>query len=504
MHKELRKIALHLHEKGAKAYLVGGAIRDLICGKDPKDLDIEVFGLGSDALVDALKPYGRVSDVGGSFSVIKLYTKENHYDFSLPRRERKVGRGYRGFAIKADPTMTPKEAASRRDYTFNALMMDLETDEILDFFGGEADLKAGVLRHVGPAFAEDPVRVLRGFQFASRFNLRAAPQTAKLCQELLSESDTFPVERIWGEWYKWALKSKKPSAGLQFLVDTGWVEIYPEIKALLNVPQDAEWHPEGDVFVHTKHVVDAAAAIANRENITGYDRVMFLLASLIHDFGKPATTEFKNGRWRSHKHAKVGAEMAPAFLEKIATPKKIALRIPPLVAEHLCHSYIKDRRGVRKLSHRLTPSNVKELCWLIEADCSGRPPKPKQLPPQAAKIKEIALAENCFVSPPKPIVTGAMLLDTGFIKPGPKVGKLLSEAYTDQLKCKINNQEDAAVWVRERLCKPIVTGHLLLEHGLAEPGPYMGKVIKLAHKAQEAGEFKNEAGALIWLSNNIS
>ena len=502
MNSELKTIAAHLSKQGGKCYLVGGAVRDLVLGVESKDLDIEVFGMNSDKLTTALKPFGKVqADVGKSFSVIKLYTKQDHYDFSLPRRERKAGRGHKGFVIEADPTMTAEEAASRRDFTFNALMMDLETDEVLDFFGGKEDLERGILRHIGPAFAEDPLRVLRGFQFAGRFNLKAEPVTAEMCRSLLKEYDTFPVERIWTEWHKWALKSTKPSAGLQFLVDTGWVEVYPEIKDLIGTTQEYEWHPEGDVFIHTKHVVDAAVEVADREGIYGYDRVMYLIAALMHDFGKPATTEFKDGRWRSHMHARVGADMAPAFLEKIGAPKKIAIKIPPIVAEHLCHTHIKDLKNVRKLSKRLEPANIKELCWVIEADCSGRPPKPKKLPEEAATIRNMALEDGIFLGTPKPIVTGKMILATGWLQPGKKLGQALKDAYADQLKCRINNEEDAADWIRKRFYRPIVTGQFLLDKNLMEPGPLMGLLLDEALKSQEKGEFDNEEDAVQWIND---
>ena len=505
MTPELKKITSALLTAGGKPYLVGGAVRDRLLGRDSKDLDIEVFGLSNESLAETLKPFGKVqADVGKAFSVIKLYTKSDHYDFSLPRRERKIAPGHKGFEVTADPSMSPEEAASRRDYTINAMMLNLEKDTVEDFFGGEMDLHCGVLRHISSAFSEDPLRVLRGFQLCSRFDLKVDPGTAELCNSLLGEYKTFPVERIWNEWYKWALKSTKPSNGLQFLVDVGWDAVYPEIKALLSVPQDPEWHPEGDVFTHTKCTVDAAAEIADRENIQGYDRVMYLLTALMHDFGKPATTEFKDGRWRSHMHAKVGAELAPTFLDRIGVPKKIGAKIPPLVADHLCHTHIKDNKNVRKLSHRLQPANIEELCWLIEADCSGRPPKPKRIPPEAVAIREMAIKDGVLLGPPKPIVTGKMLLTTGWVKPGKAMGKALEDAYAEQLKCRINNEKDAADWIRNRFYRPIITGKLLLSKGLVEPGPLMGKLIRDAHIAQEAGAFDNEDDGIQWVVDWLS
>lgn len=511
MNPELKKIAKHLREQGGKCYLVGGAVRDLILGRESKDLDIEVFGMDSDVLAKALKPFGKVqADVGKSFSVIKLYTKQDHYDFSLPRRERKVAPGHKGFVIEADPTMTPEEAAMRRDFTFNALMMDLETDEVLDFFGGQEDLKCGILRHIGPAFAEDPLRVLRGFQFCGRFNLRAERVTAKLCQRLIGEYHTFPVERIWTEWHKWALKSTKPSAGLQFLFDCGWSLLYADMAfhKLFGTPQDPEWHPEGDVLEHTKHVVDAAVEIADRENIQGYDRVMYVLAAFCHDLGKPATTVFERERWRSPAHAKVGESIAANFLEQIGAPKKIAVKIPPIVAEHLCHIDIENanslKKQVRKLSTRLEPASIKELCWVIEADCSGRPPKPKRLPPGACIMKEMAIEDGVFLGTPKPIVTGRMLLATGWIQPGKAMGLALKEAYKDQLKCKINTKDDAVTWIRNRFYRPIVTGQFLIDRKMMEPGPLMGDLLKEAHIAQEKSKFDDEDGAVQWVNDWLS
>lgn len=508
MNSELKTIATHLHKQGAKCYLVGGAVRDLILDKESKDLDIEVFGMDSNKLTTALKPFGKVqADVGKSFSVIKLYTKQDHYDFSLPRRERKVAPGHKGFIIEADPTMTPEEAASRRDFTFNALMMDLETDEILDFFNGREDLETGILRHIGPAFAEDPLRVLRGFQFCGRFNLKADPVTARLCQNLIAEYHTFPVERIWAEWHKWALKSTKPGAGLQFLFDCGWSLLYADLAfhKLFGTPQDPEWHPEGDVLEHTKHVVDAAVEVADRENIQGNDRVMYVLASFCHDLGKPLTTVFERERWRSPAHAAVGAGISRVFLESIGAPKKIAEKIPPIVAEHLCHIDIENanslKKQVRKLSIRLEPASIKELCWVIEADCSGRPPKPKRLPPGAVTMKEMAIEDGVFLGSPKPIVTGKMLLATGWLEPGKAMGLALKDAYADQLKCRINNEEDAADWIRKHFYRPIVTGQFLLDKGLMKPGPLMGSLLDEALKAQEKGEFDNEEDAIQWVND---
>ena len=246
----------------ARSFLVGGCVRDWLLAIPNKDFDIEVFGVSYEQLTVGLSRWGRTDLVGRSFGVVKLTTPEGQtFDFSIPRRDSKVAPGHKGFEISFDPAITSKEAAARRDFTINALMFDPRRGEVLDFFGGQADLKNRVLRHTSEAFVEDPLRVLRGMQFAARFDLRAAPETVMLCLEIKDGCRELAVERVREEWFKWAAKSVVPSRGLTFLVETQWVEHFPEIRALVGTLQDPEWHPEGDVFTHTCHCLDALVKI---------------------------------------------------------------------------------------------------------------------------------------------------------------------------------------------------------------------------------------------------
>ena len=230
---------------GGRPLIVGGAVRDALMGVAPNEFDIEVYDLPIDRLLELLTGFGRVDAVGRSFGILKLRPPTGReLDISLPRRESKIGAGHRGFLATPDPTMTPHEAAARRDFTWNALAITPE-GELLDFFGGAADLRAGIIRHTTAAFAEDPLRVLRAMQFAARFDMRLAPETAALCRALLPEAATLATERIWSEWQKWALKGHKPAAGLRVLAETGWLTLYPELEKLIGCPQDPVWHPEG-------------------------------------------------------------------------------------------------------------------------------------------------------------------------------------------------------------------------------------------------------------------
>src|ERR1051326_2452847 len=227
-----------------ESYLVGGCVRDWLLERPNKDFDVEVFGAGYDHLVAALSRWGRTDLVGRSFGVVKLTTNGGAiYDFTIPRRDSKVAPGHKGFEISFDPGITPNEAAARRDFTINALMFDPRRGVVLDFFGGQEDLRNRVLRHTSEAFVEDPLRVLRGMQFAGRFGLTAAPETVELCRRIKGGCQELAVERVREEWFKWAEKSAVPSRGLRFLAETEWIEHFPEVNALRGTPQDPDWHP---------------------------------------------------------------------------------------------------------------------------------------------------------------------------------------------------------------------------------------------------------------------
>src|SRR5580704_14009189 len=188
-----------------RAYLVGGCVRDALAGlPEEKDFDVEVFGLDYEQLLAALAPWGRTDLVGRSFGVVKLSTGSGYnYDFTLPRKDSKVAAGHKGFDVAFDPAISLREAAARRDFTINSIMYDPRTRQVLDFFGGQADLQGGILRHTSAAFIEDPLRVLRGMQFAGRFELRAAPETLELSRCMKGSYTELAVERVREEWLKW-------------------------------------------------------------------------------------------------------------------------------------------------------------------------------------------------------------------------------------------------------------------------------------------------------------
>jgi tRNA nucleotidyltransferase (CCA-adding enzyme) len=435
-----------------EAWLVGGCVRDALLGCPGKDFDVEVFGVGLQRLAQALSRWGKVDLVGQSFGVVKLATGGEHsYDFTIPRRDSKTAAGHKGFAVELDPAITPAQAAARRDFTINSLMFDPRTGQMLDFFGGAADLQARILRHTSPAFVEDPLRVLRGMQLAARFNLQPAGETIELCRRIQGGFTELAGQRVRDEWFKWAQKSAAPSAGLKFLAATGWVDHFPEIKALIGTPQDPDWHPEGDVFIHTGHSCDAMARLPEWLAADPESRLVYMLAILAHDFGKPATTRqaVKDGRSRivSPGHDALGGELARTFLERIHAPPAIQARVVPLVVNHIIHFPAMTDRAMRRLAKRLEPESIQGLCLVITADSMGRPPRPAAEPESVQRLLARAQELQVREKPPEPILMGRHLLELG-LPPGKDFGVILDRAYEAQLEGVFFDLTRALEWLR--------------------------------------------------------
>lgn len=445
----------------SQSYLVGGCVRDGLLGRACKDYDIECFGVTYADLARALARWGRTDLVGKSFGVIKLTTGGGaEYDFAIPRRERKTALGHQGFEVAMDADMTPREAAGRRDFTLNALMFDPRRGEVLDFFGGREDLRRRVLRHTSAAFVEDPLRVLRGMRFVSRFELTVAPETIALCRSIKDTFAELAVERVQGEFFKWAARSVKPSLGLRFLADCGWLEHFPEIAALAGTPQDPRWHPEGDVFVHTGHCLDALVTLDDWRAADEETRIVLTLAVLAHDFAKPHCTHEaeKHGRrcLVSPGHEEAGGPLTETFLARLRTPNVYARRVPPLVTNHLAHLNEVTPRSVRRLAARIAPATIRELCTVMTADHMGRPPLPAVVPEGVRQLLEQARELELQAQAPKPILQGRHLIERG-MRPGPVFSEILGAAFDAQLEGSFGDLEGALAWLRQSPFAPLVT-----------------------------------------------
>ncbi|MBI5771479.1 MAG: HD domain-containing protein [Verrucomicrobia bacterium] len=440
--------------------LVGGGVRDWLLGIAPKDFDVEVAGVDFEALHRSLAPFGATDVVGRSFGVIKVRSRASgeEYDFSLPRRESKTGAGHRGFAVAPDPALSEAEAAARRDFTVNAIAVDPFTGEIRDPHGGQRDLQARVLRHTSAAFVEDPLRVLRAMQLAARFDFTLAPETVALCATITGTFRELPVERVWHEWEKWAEKSIRPGRGLAVLEASGWLTHFPEVAILRGTPQEPEWHPEGDVFAHTQHCLDALVALADWPACPPHRRRLLMFAVLAHDFGKPATTQRveKRGalRWTSPGHESAGGPLAENFLRRIGAPLELDAPVRALVVHHLAHHHGQAQfsdSAVRRLARRLAPATIDDLALVMRADSNGRPPLAS--PETHARIDELIAKAHALAladAAPKPIMLGRHLVALG-LSPGPEFKPTLDAAFEAQLDGAFSDEAGGTAWLRTRL-----------------------------------------------------
>lgn len=505
----LMEILQYLFKNGYTSLIVGGAVRDALIGAQSKDIDIEVYGISYDELLEYLKKYGDVNLVGKAFGVIKYTDNEgNDYDFSIPRRDSKVDssstRG-RGFVSEFDNNITPKEAASRRDFTINAIAYNPITQELHDYFGGSEDLENKVLRATSSAFMEDPLRVLRGMQFAARFGMEVEPETAKMCASLKNEP--LVAERINEEWMKLFTKAKYPSFFIQYLIDTEWIDNYPELKDIINLEQDSAHHPEGTVDVHSALTMEAASDIADREGLSGDDKAVLMISALTHDFGKATTTsKDETGKIISHGHHTEGVSKVESFLNRLHIKKDITQQVLPLVEHHMDHIwYDSNNKGnnVRQLAEKLNNATIKQLLYVIESDHSGRPPLPGGLPDQAQLLKEDAVKEDVYEGKIQALLSGREILDMfPSVFESKELGDVLKILRNEQLKGTITTKEDAINKANKLLQKYFlyINGNDVLSFGIS--GPNVGMVLDEVWKLQNSGVISSREDALTYINDN--
>lgn len=444
--------------QGGKGILVGGCVRDHLLGHRAKDIDIEVYGLDNDALEKILHARFSVVAVGKTFGIYKVTVtiedERESFDVALPRRENKEGFGHKGFVITTDPFLSFSDASSRRDFTINAMGIDPVTNEIYDPHGGRNDLDHHVLRHVSDAFKEDPLRVLRAAQFCARFQLTLAKDTILLCQSLVDELRTLSRERIFEEMKKLLLASK-PSRGLEVLRETFALRLFPELEALIDCKQDQEWHPEGDVWVHSLMVADQAASITRMNSLDEEATLIVMAGALCHDLGKPKTTILKDGRIKSPAHEQEGEEPTRLFLDKIGFPKKFHDQVVALVKEHLKPHQLYSKRdevsdgAIRRLASRV---HVPHLLLVSQADFLGRTTADAVAghDPSAPWLKQ--KIENLLGTDltPKPILLGRHLIALGE-KPGTGFSDILRAAFEAQMDGEFVDEESGVEWLKRHL-----------------------------------------------------
>ena len=418
------RIAEYVREAGGRTFYVGGFVRDRLLGIDNKDVDIEVHGITPEMLYDILEKVGEPLSYGKSFGVYAL--KGEDLDIAMPRRERATGTGHRDFEVDVDPFIGTREAARRRDFTINSMMEDVLTGEIVDHFGGRRDLDEGVARHIDPdTFIEDPLRVLRGAQFAARFNFAIAPDTIELCRGI--DLSTLSKERVEEELKKAILKAEKPSVFFESLRKMDQLDIwFPELKQTIGLEQDPIFHPEGDVWTHTMEVIDRAAVF--RDCVS--EPYRFMLLALTHDLGKIVTTAEKNGRIHAYEHEIKGMPLVEEFIGRLTNEKEIKDYVFNMVPLHMRPNVAAYSKPVLKSTNRMFDAAVApaDLIWFAEAD------KPVFSGTDAFSGDKEFLLERLEAyeeTMAKPYVMGRDLIEAG-LEPGEDFGEIL--AYTHKLR----------------------------------------------------------------------
>ena len=407
---------------------MGGYVRDAALGVQSKDVDLEVYGLAPEALFALMGEFGAAYEKGTAFRVFGL--RHSEIDVAMPRRESRTGAGHRDFAVSVDPFLPPQVAASRRDFTVNAMMMDVLSGEILDFFGGRRDLQKHVIRHVSDAsFADDALRAYRAAQFAARLGATVAPETVALIRQM--DVSALSRERIFEEMKKALLRAQQPGAYFCWLRAFG---LLPELLlALTRTPQNPRFHPEGDVFTHTVQMLNRAAVLRDRAVFPLY----FMLAALCHDIGKPATTTVREGRIVAYRHEEAGAPLARAFLETLTDENALLRYVENMVLLHMRPNRLAQDRSRKKSTRRLFDASIcpEDLILLSMADAGSAAHEPflrERLEDYRAILR-------------LPMVTGRDLLAAG-IPSGPHMAALLSRARALHF----------SGWPRERVLQTLV------------------------------------------------
>ncbi len=466
----LRTAIGKLARKVPRALLVGGAVRDLLLGLPTKDADVEVYGVEPDALEKILRElFGQVDAVGASFGVYKVSLDEGRMlDVAIPRTESKTGKGHKGFEVVGDPTLDVTEALRRRDFTINAMALDVATNGIIDPYNGRADLTDKLLRVVDErTFIEDPLRVFRGVQFTARFGLKVEPKTFALMKQMVEHGDLDELskERVTEEWKKLLLKSPRPSIGFSMMRELGIIEhYYPELGACIDTPQEPTWHPEGDVWIHTLLAVDECARIVRGRVDAKVDpyALTAMLGTVCHDIGKPLVTKTIDGKIRALGHEEAGVEPTKSFLKKFTFGDDITHDVAAIVRDHLKPTvlYRAFQKGelnekqyanaVRRLIKRLSGTLLEAFLAVTEADTRGRGT-------DAAKgdytpglyLRETVKKFDLESAAKTPLLTGAELISEFDLLPGPKIGEVMKAVEAARDEGTLETSDDARVFVRE-------------------------------------------------------
>jgi poly(A) polymerase len=431
MKDEALSIVRRLSDAGHTAYFNGGCVRDMLRGVEPHDYDI--VSTATPEQIQHMFP--RTVPVGAQFGVVLVLQGDHQFEVSTFRTDEAYVDGRRPTGVRFG---TPEEDARRRDFTVNGLFFDPLAGQVIDFVGGRIDIDRKIIRCIGEPrarFAEDKLRLLRCVRFASTLNCAIEPATFAAVRKMAGEITVVSAERIRDELVK-ILTRPNAGHGLDLLDESGLLrEVLPEVAAMKGVEQPPEFHPEGDVFAHTKLMLDALPANPG---------VVLALAVLLHDVGKPPTFEQATDRIRFNNHDRIGAEMTDQILRRLRFPNETIERVVLCVAEHMRFQFVKEMRPA-KLKRILARETFPVELELHRIDCASShrnlenyeflKQKAAELPPEVIK--------------PAPLLTGRDLLALG-VTPGPLVGQILREVEEAQLEERLQSREEALAFARQR------------------------------------------------------
>ncbi len=419
--KLAQSIAAEAEKNGGRAYYVGGCVRDRLLKIDNYDIDIEIHGITPEKLKEILSKFGTPIQYGSSFGIFSL--KEVHIDIALPRKEKKVGNKHTDFVVDIDAFVGTKKAAMRRDFTVNALMRDVLTDDIVDHFGGLDDLKNKVLRHVNDdSFGEDALRVLRAAQFASRFGFEIHPDTKRLCGEM--DITSLSRERIFEEMKKALIKSPKPSIFFEVLRSFKQLSYwFPELESLIGIEQNPVYHAEGDVWNHTMMTLDKAANYRDKVQHPFW----FMLCALAHDFGKAVCYSVGDGVIHAYGHEYESEKIAATFLQRLTNNNQLIKYVLNITKLHMRPNIAARNNSAAKVTNKIFDSCLypMDLIYFCQADDKGRIMKVNQPDTLEYLLKHYEIYKSIMS---KPYVKGSDLVEYG-IAPGEHFSKLLAYAH---------------------------------------------------------------------------
>jgi len=470
-----------------RAVIVGGYVRDLMLGKHPKDADVEVYGVAPEKLKELVEQlFGHVDIVGQSFGVLKIVLEGGfELDVAVPRKEAKVGQGHKGFIIESDPSFTFREAARRRDFTVNAIALDPLSGVVHDPYDGLVDLQNDILRVVDETtFQEDPLRVFRGVQLAARLGANIEPKTMRLMQQMVARGDLDQLskERVTDEWKKLLLKARQPSKGLDLMLELGVVDkYYPELKALIGTPQEPEWHPEGNVWIHTGMVIDQAARLirshgllplpkgesegVSTRHFTSDEALTVMLGALCHDYGKALVTKVEDGRIRSKGHEEAGEAPARSFLANFIFGHNMTDQVVKIAKDHLktTRYWLSLTKGevdekqyaniLRRLLRRLEDVPCEVFLTVTEADKRGRGFANAETDPyiEGQVFRETLRKYDLEAQAKKFLVSGGELIEQFGLTPGPEIGEVLKAIENARDEGKVQSKDDALEFAKQLL-----------------------------------------------------